>query len=71
MDLLIEFCKIGIGIGCVIKEFVSEELETGVLTQLPLDIPIHKRDVGFAYLKHHSISPALSSFLKVCQIFSL
>ena len=68
MDLLIEFCKIGIGLGCVIKEFVSEELSTGILTQLPLDIPIHKRDVGFAYLKHTSISHALSSFLEVCKI---
>lgn len=27
MDLLIEFAKIGLGIGCVIKEFVQEELD--------------------------------------------
>lgn len=68
MDLLIEFCKIGIGIGCVIKEFVAEELSSKVLTQLPLDIPIHKRDVGFAYLRHTSLPHALVSFLQVCGI---
>ncbi len=68
MDLLIEFSKIGIGIGCVIKEFVTEELESKTLVQLPLDIPIHKRDVGFAYLDRAPFSQALISFFHVCQI---
>ena len=39
MDLLIEFAKIGLGIGCVIKELVQKELESGVLVEIPLDIP--------------------------------
>lgn len=29
MDLLIEFARIGLGIGCVIKEFVKEDLDSG------------------------------------------
>ena len=29
MDLLIEFAKTGLGIGCVIREFVQEELKDG------------------------------------------
>ncbi len=68
MDLLIEFSKIGIGIGCVIKEFVMEELESKTLVQLPLDIPIHKRDVGFACLDRAPLSQALRAFFEVCQI---
>ncbi len=32
MDLLIEFARIGLGIGCVIKEFVKEDLDSGRLT---------------------------------------
>ena len=67
MDLLIEFCRIGIGIGCVIKEFVANELANGTLIQLPLDIPIHKRDVGFAYLHRAPLSHALLSFFRICQ----
>ena len=51
MDLLIEFARIGLGIGCVIKEFVKEDLDSGRLVQLKLDTPIHKRNVGFLWLK--------------------
>ncbi len=54
MDLLIEFAKIGVGVACVIKNFVQEELADGQLQQIPLDIPIHKRDVGFALQKDAS-----------------
>ena len=38
MDLLIEFAKTGLGIGCVIREFVREELKDGSLIELPLEI---------------------------------
>ena len=49
MDLLIEFAKIGLGIACVIKELVQKELDSGMLVEIPLDIPIHRRTIGFAY----------------------
>lgn len=49
MDLLIEFTKIGLGIGCVIKEFVQKEIDDQTLVQIPMDSPIKKRTVGFAY----------------------
>lgn len=49
MDLLIEFAKTGIGIACVIKEFVKNELEEGSLIQIDLEVPIETREVGFAY----------------------
>ena len=67
MDLLIEFAKIGVGVACVIKNFVQEELADGQLQQIPLDIPIHKRDVGFAYKKTHLQNDALSCFLDFCR----
>ena len=38
MDLLIEFAKTGLGIGCVIREFVQEELKDGSLIELPLEV---------------------------------
>lgn len=66
MDLLIEFARIGLGIGCVIKEFVKEDLETGQLVQLKLDTPIRKRTVGFAYHPNRT-SKALETFVKFCQ----
>lgn len=64
MDLLIEFARIGLGVACVIKNFVTDDLKNGALTQISLDIPIHKRRVGFAYKKTHLQNPALEKFLK-------
>ena len=43
------FAKIGLGIACVIKELVQKELDSGMLVEIPLDIPIHRRTIGFAY----------------------
>lgn len=64
MDLLIEFARIGLGVACVIKNFVTDDLSSGALTQIALDIPIHKRRVGFAYKKTHLQNPALNKFLE-------
>lgn len=50
MDLLIEFAKVGLGIACVIREFVQEELSTGELIEIPLNISIPQREIGYAYL---------------------
>jgi len=63
MDLLIEFSKIGMGVGCVIREFVKEELSSGSLIEIPLDIPIHTREVGFVYNKTAAMPGALQRFL--------
>lgn len=63
MDLLIEFAKIGMGIACVIKEFVKNELESEELFEIPLGIPIHKRKIGFAYDTTHALMPAAKKFI--------
>lgn len=69
MDLLIEFARIGLGIGCVIKEFVKEDLEKGRLVEIPLDRPIRKRTVGFACQPGHT-SEALEAFLRFCREYN-
>lgn len=66
MDLLIEFARIGLGIGCVIKEFVKEDLDSGRLAQLKLDTPIHKRTVGFLWQSSRT-SKALDTFIRFCK----
>ena len=48
MDLLIEFARIGMGIACVIREFVRKELDDGLLTEVPLGFRFHPREIGFA-----------------------
>lgn len=63
MDLLIDFAKIGVGVACVVKNFVSDELADGSLVELPLPIPIPGREVGFAYRRHTNPSHSLQSFI--------
>lgn len=66
MDLLIEFARIGLGIGCVIREFIKEDLENGTLVEIKLGNRICKRTVGFAYRPGHT-SKALESFISFCK----
>lgn len=63
MGLLIDFAKIGVGVACVIKSFVSRELAKGKLEEIPLEIAIPKREVGFAYKENVKLSKALESFI--------
>ena len=63
MDLLIDFARIGVGVACVIKNFVREDLDNGTLMEIPLGFPIHKREVGFAYKTTTKPSKSLAEFI--------
>ena len=64
MELLIEFAKTGIGIGCVIKEFVKNELGNGLLVEYNTGLPeIEKREVCFAYSYRRMPNPHVMDFL--------
>lgn len=67
MDLLIEFAKIGLGVGCCIKECIQEELASGRLTQIPLEVPIEKRTLGFATMSQGPQNSAVQAFLTFIQ----
>lgn len=67
MDLLIEFARIGLGVGCVIKEFVQDDLESGRLVQLNLESPIPTRTIGFAYQSEHT-TKALDAFIDFVRL---
>lgn len=69
MGLLIDFAKIGVGVACVIKSFVSRELAKGKLEEIPLELPIPKREVGFAYKENVKHSKALESFIDFYKNF--
>lgn len=49
MDLLIDFAKIGLGIACVIREFVETDLREETLLELPAPFPIASREIGFVF----------------------
>lgn len=68
MDLIIEFSKIGMGIGCVIKEFVQDELKQGTLVEIPLHTPLKKRTVGFAVRNDKYMTAPLKYMLEMLCI---
>lgn len=69
MDLLIEFSKIGLGVGCVIKEFVQTELDHHALTEIPLGLEIPKREIGFVCLKDSMTLPPIQSFMDQAAVY--
>ncbi len=63
MDLLIDFAKIGMGVSSVVREFATEALSDGSLTELPLPVPVPPRTAGFCYNSQRRGNPSLMKFL--------
>lgn len=63
MDLIIEFAKIDMGIACVIRSFVENELIEGNLIKMPLEAPIAQRKIGFSWKSHENPTVSVQKFL--------
>lgn len=65
MDLLIAFAKMGIGISCVVRQFVERELSIGSLMEIELPEPVSPREIGFLY---HLLQPVNENILNfICK----
>ena len=67
MDLLIDFAAIGMGVACVVREFVASYIENGQVIELLMDSPIPKRTVGFIYAEH-GLNTTAKKFLDFCSL---
>lgn len=63
MDLLIELAKIDLGIACVIKDFVKDELNDHSLTEVSLGRAIPKRKLGLVYKDDTIMTDAMKKFI--------
>lgn len=63
MDLLVEFAKIGLGVACVIGNFVEKELADGTLIKFPLASPIPSRKIGFICKKQTNPTIPMTKFM--------
>ena len=61
-DLVVEFARMNMGIGCVTREFTEDYLETGVLQEVRLTEQIPHRSIGVCSLKSVPLSPASTRF---------
>lgn len=63
MELLIDFVKTGLGTGCIIKQFIAEELRNGTLIEIPAPAIIKQRDVSFAYSASVPLTGSAKAFV--------
>ena len=63
-SLVTEFTKIGFGIGYLIKEFISKELENNELFELKIDEEIPPRSIGLIYSNNRYLSKTSKEFIK-------
>ena len=63
MDLLIEFARTGLGIACVIRDFVADDLKSGLLVEIPTPQTIHPREIGFAWKRGRTSHRFLNDFI--------
>ena len=63
MELLIDFVKTGLGVGCIIKEFIKEELNNKSLIQIKTPSTIKPRQICFAYSKSLPSDSACTSLI--------
>ena len=67
MDLAIEFARAGLGIACVIRDFVEKDLKNGILRELKLGHKIPKRQIGFAYPSRGAVLEAVDGLMQYCR----
>ncbi len=69
MDLSIEFARAGLGIACVIRDFVERDLKEETLLELKLGHKIPPRQIGFAYPAKEPASGAAQELIAYCREF--
>jgi Transcriptional regulator len=67
VDLLIQFAKRGLGIACVVKNFISEELAKGEVFEIGVQEKIPERTIGIASLKGVPVSAAVKKFIELIK----
>ncbi|MCZ8517395.1 LysR family transcriptional regulator [Paenibacillus filicis] len=65
LDLLVEFARNGLGIACVIRSFVENELASSDLVEVRLEPPLPPRSIGIVTLKDVPLSASSKKFLEL------
>ncbi len=65
LELLIEFAKRGLGVSCVVKEYVQEELKQNQLFEVSIAEKIPERIMGVSVVKDFPLSTATQKFIEL------
>ena len=66
-ELLLRFASIHLGVSCVVEEFSKEHINRGEVQKLNLTPSLPTRHIGYAYLKHNTLSLAAQKFLDLIK----
>lgn len=66
-DLVIEFVNAGLGIACLTKEFIREELDSEKLVELDVDFIMPARAIGMISLRNVPLTFAARRFLEIIE----
>lgn len=67
IDLLIEFAKKGLGVSCVVEDYIQKELDEKQLYKISIKEKIYERVLGIATYKNIPISTATEEFIKLIK----
>lgn len=67
MELMIEFAKRGLGISCVIEDYIQKELEEKQLYKVFIKEKIPERVLGIATKKDFPMSTAAQKFIQIIE----
>jgi len=65
VDQMIEFAKRGLGVSCVIKDYIQKELEQEQLYEISIKEKIPERTMGVATKKDIPMSTAAQRFIEL------
>jgi DNA-binding transcriptional LysR family regulator len=71
IDLLVEFTRIGLGISCVVKDFIQDKLKRKELFEIKTTPPLPPRHIGIVALKKIPATAAVREFLKIVGVYSV
>jgi DNA-binding transcriptional LysR family regulator len=58
----------GLGISCLSRRVIAEQLETGTLVEVPLPLPRLVRTLWRIHHRQKHLSSALTRFIRYCDI---
>ena len=65
VELIIEFAKRGLGVSCVLKDYIKKELEQEILHEVPVIEKIPERVMGVAIKENIPMSSAAKKFIEL------
>ena len=67
-DMIVQFALRNLGVGCVVRDFAREEMESGRLFELRFNKIIPKRSICIVYDSRASLSRAAEALLKIIGV---